>query len=305
MVCGSCGFENADSYKFCIKCGTALRAEPVSAAREEPARVPAEPPVTPETVDLSAPVPTAEPEPVPSAKPEALVITEPEGSEEIPTILVPIDLNAVRSGSNTIETTVNFCPQGPIPFYGKLIIELNGPPKEDPVKALLTRVFLFLEDGEFERADEYCERVLDMDPCQPMAYLGKLLAELKVAGMKQLAESSVPFEDNRYYRKCLRYGDEVLRSQLRSAAHSVLDRMSEVGQDAAPKAGNAGAANASHEKKGGPGTAGRAKLRPKKGARKALILLAVLLAAVIACIVVYHFFPDRLRSLLKLTGIIS
>lgn len=28
---------------------------------------------------------------------------------------------------------------------------------------LLKRVFLFLEDGDFEKADEYCEKILDVD----------------------------------------------------------------------------------------------------------------------------------------------
>ena len=37
---------------------------------------------------------------------------------------------------------------------------------------------MFLEDGDWNSANEYCEKVLDMDPEDPSAYLGKLLSEL-------------------------------------------------------------------------------------------------------------------------------
>jgi flagellin-specific chaperone FliS len=38
---------------------------------------------------------------------------------------------------------------------------------------LLQRIRLFLEDGEFDRTDEYCERVLDIEPTNAMLILGK------------------------------------------------------------------------------------------------------------------------------------
>ena len=43
------------------------------------------------------------------------------------------------------------------------------------IEPLLKRAFMFLEDGDWESADEYCERVLDQDPENAMAYLGKLM----------------------------------------------------------------------------------------------------------------------------------
>lgn len=50
-------------------------------------------------------------------------------------------------------------------------------PKTDP---LLERVFMFLEDEEWEKAEEYCEKVLDKNPKCAKAYLGKFMAEKKV-----------------------------------------------------------------------------------------------------------------------------
>ncbi len=79
---------------------------------------------------------------------------------------------------------------------------------------LLKRVFLFLEDGEWEDADEYCERVLDQDPECAAAYLGKLMAELKVHEKRQLADCKEPFDSCNSYRKVLRFGDEALKAEL-------------------------------------------------------------------------------------------
>lgn len=36
--------------------------------------------------------------------------------------------------------------------------------QNEQIGALLKRVFMFLEDSEWEKAIEYCERVLDMNP---------------------------------------------------------------------------------------------------------------------------------------------
>lgn len=44
---------------------------------------------------------------------------------------------------------------------------------------LLQHVVLFLEDGEFDRADGYCERILDIEPTNADAYIGKLPVEFK------------------------------------------------------------------------------------------------------------------------------
>ena len=48
------------------------------------------------------------------------------------------------------------------------------------VAPFLKRAFIFLEDGDWDSANEYCEKVLDIDPENASAYLGKLLSELHV-----------------------------------------------------------------------------------------------------------------------------
>ena len=80
---------------------------------------------------------------------------------------------------------------------------------------LLERAFLFLEDGKWPDADTYCEKVLDIDPKNAQAYLGKLMAELQVSKRGQLSDCAQPFDKNENYLKILRFGDEALKTELR------------------------------------------------------------------------------------------
>ena len=79
---------------------------------------------------------------------------------------------------------------------------------------LLKRVFIFLEDANWQEADEYCEKVLDLDPECAEAYLGKLMAELQVKTQKALADCAEPFDYKDNYKKVIRFGDEKLKSAL-------------------------------------------------------------------------------------------
>ena len=45
---------------------------------------------------------------------------------------------------------------------------------------LLKRAFIFLEDGEWENADNYAEQVLNLDPECGEAYLVKLMCTLRI-----------------------------------------------------------------------------------------------------------------------------
>ena len=80
--------------------------------------------------------------------------------------------------------------------------------------ALLKRVFMFLEDGEFERADDFCEQVLNIDPEEPQAYLGKLLCELKLKSEEELKCLSTSFDSSKYYGKIMRFGSEDLKNRI-------------------------------------------------------------------------------------------
>ena len=83
------------------------------------------------------------------------------------------------------------------------------------IAPLLKRAFMFLEDGDFARADEFCEQVLNQDPENAEAYLGKLLAELKVRKQEDLADCEQLFDENNNYKKTVRFADEKLSKALK------------------------------------------------------------------------------------------
>ncbi len=88
-------------------------------------------------------------------------------------------------------------------------------PAENPNAAsLLERAFMFLEDGDWTEADRYCDRVLDIEPKCAEAYLGKLMAELKVRQQEQLRDVASPFDREKAYQKVMRFADEALKSTL-------------------------------------------------------------------------------------------
>ena len=89
---------------------------------------------------------------------------------------------------------------------------------------LLERAFLFLEDNKWADADAYCEKVLDIDPKNAQAYLGKLMAELQVSKRGQLSDCAQPFDKNENYLKILRFGDEALNTELRGYIDIINER---------------------------------------------------------------------------------
>ena len=89
---------------------------------------------------------------------------------------------------------------------------------------LLRRVFLFLEDKNWQEADEYCEKVLDLDPENAMAYVGKLMAELQVSKEENLANCEKPFDNSNNYQKAVRFADDELKTKLVGYINAINDR---------------------------------------------------------------------------------
>ena len=92
------------------------------------------------------------------------------------------------------------------------------------IAPLLERAFLFLEDGKWQDANIYCEKVLDIDPKNAEAYLGKLMADLQVRSRNQLADCAEPFDDRENYGKVLRFGDEKLETEMRGYIAHIIGR---------------------------------------------------------------------------------
>ena len=95
---------------------------------------------------------------------------------------------------------------------------LNTPTNIAP---LLERLYMFLEDGEWQSADEYCEKILDLDPKNGRAYLGKLMAELKVKQIEELANLKEPFDNHKLYEKVIRFSDEKTRKTIEDCINNI------------------------------------------------------------------------------------
>ena len=85
-----------------------------------------------------------------------------------------------KCGSPCSESD-RICPQCGIQLYGEITTK---------VAPLIKRALLFLEADEVIKADDYCERVLDMDPENAQAYLIKLMIRARVKTEEELANVS-------------------------------------------------------------------------------------------------------------------
>lgn len=93
------------------------------------------------------------------------------------------------------------------------------------VKPLLKRAFMFLEDGEWAKADEYCENVLNQDPENAQAYLGKMLADLQVKSQEELSKYEYPLDKSGNYQKAIRFGDDQLAGMLTGYNEQIKERI--------------------------------------------------------------------------------
>ena len=95
------------------------------------------------------------------------------------------------------------------------------------IAALLKRAALFLEDGDWQNADLYCEKILDKDPENADSYLYKLMAKLQVRNRKDLGTCEESFKDDELYKKILRFGSGALREELDTYLGRINDRIKE------------------------------------------------------------------------------
>mgnify|MGYP000379665349 CR=1 FL=1 len=103
----------------------------------------------------------------------------------------------------------------------KETVAVGGNVNVDP---LLERAFMFLEDGDWGEANEYCEKVLDQDPKNARAYLGKLMAECRACRMEDLQNCRQPFDGSGNYNKILRFADPKLIETLKGYIAHINER---------------------------------------------------------------------------------
>ena len=94
------------------------------------------------------------------------------------------------------------------------VVQQSASNNNPTIESYIKRAFMFLEDGDWRSANEYCEKVLDIDPENAMAYVGKLMAELRVKKQANLKDQAKPFNGNANYQKVIRFADESLKATM-------------------------------------------------------------------------------------------
>ena len=87
-------------------------------------------------------------------------------------------------------------------------------PAQANVQSLLGRAFMALEDGEWDKADDFCEQVLNQDYQNARAYLGKMMAEMEIRRESDLSSHAEPLDTSGNYQKALRFADDGLKATL-------------------------------------------------------------------------------------------
>lgn len=84
----------------------------------------------------------------------------------------------------------------------------------DHLPPKLHRAFLFLEDEEWDRANQYLESVLDEDPTNAYAYLGKAMAGLKISTPAEIPLHTKELNENKDFKKALRFASKELSAKF-------------------------------------------------------------------------------------------
>ena len=85
-------------------------------------------------------------------------------------------------------------------------------------------MFIILEDSEWNKAEEYSEKILDINPKNANAYLAKLMIEYKVNKQEDLADCKKPLTQSRYFKRIEMYGDKELIDTLNSYNNEIIGR---------------------------------------------------------------------------------
>lgn len=103
-------------------------------------------------------------------------------------------------------------------------------------EAILKRAFMLLEDAEWQKADELLEQVLNHEPENASAYVGKLMIDVKVNKEENLGKRAVDFSENPNYQKAVRFADNQLQEKLKSYNKGALAVIEQVNLNKAKQA---------------------------------------------------------------------
>ncbi len=90
---------------------------------------------------------------------------------------------------------------------------------------LVKRAYMFLEDGEFETADSYFDKILDIDIEDSRAYIGKLLAECKLHSEDEIPSLPQTVTDDKNFKKALRFATPEQKAHYEALNGAIVKRI--------------------------------------------------------------------------------
>lgn len=98
-----------------------------------------------------------------------------------------------------------------------VVQEVQESGKADKMK----RVYLYLEDEDFEKASEYIDKVLDVDAEYAPAYVAQILVENKLTKEADLTTLRVSIDDDPTWKKALRFANEEQKQRYLGYAKQI------------------------------------------------------------------------------------
>ena len=90
---------------------------------------------------------------------------------------------------------------------------------------LIKRAYMFLEDGEFDTADSYFDKILDIDIEDSRAYIGKLLAECKLRNEDEIPSLPQTVTDDKNFKKALRFATPEQKARYEALNNAIVARI--------------------------------------------------------------------------------
>ncbi len=103
------------------------------------------------------------------------------------------------------------------------------------IAPLLQRIELFLEDGEFDRANDFCENVLNIEPTNADAYIFKLLVEYKCYSKNDLSSLMSSIKESKNFAKVIRFGNDDQKAYIQNAENAIQARIKKLAEEEASR----------------------------------------------------------------------
>ncbi len=143
-----------------------------------------------------------------------------ETVQKLQRILYGLNKTQDESANESINNKTNEEPLKQTANFVPVQVDSNN------FNSIIERIYIFLEDGEWEKADYYCEQALNFNPKCGTLYLAKLMAELKVSKEDNLKYEAEPFDESVNAIKASKY-DPAIAEKIKNDNNCIRERNEE------------------------------------------------------------------------------